>query len=117
MERKQINSHSKALLIARIAQDKKAQDLVILDMRKISNITDFFIICNGNSTRQVKAVAEHIVDQLKALGHKIWHIEGEQYALWVLLDCGDVIVHLFTPTVRQFYDLERLWEDAPRIKT
>lgn len=84
-------------------------------MRKISNITDFFIIASGNSTRQVKAVTDYIVEKLKQFGHKIWHIEGYHYALWVLLDCGDVVVHVFSPAVREFYDLERLWGDAPVI--
>ena len=110
-----INSRSKVLFIAKIAQDKKAQDIVILDMRKISNITDFFIICSGRSTRQVKAIADYLLQKLKELGHKVWHIEGYQYAFWVLLDCGDIIVHLFHTSTREFYDLERLWGDAPQI--
>lgn len=84
-------------------------------MRKISSITDFFIICSGNSTRQVKAISDYIVEKLSQLGHKIWHIEGLQHALWILLDCGDVVVHLFHYSTRDFYDLERLWADAPRI--
>ena len=110
-----INSRSKALFIAKIAQDKKAHDIVILDMRKISNITDFFIICSGKSTRQVKAIADYLLQKLKEFGHKVWHIEGYQYAFWVLLDCSDVIVHLFHTSTREFYDLERLWGDAPQI--
>lgn len=88
----------------------------MLDMTKISNITDFFIILSGNTTRQVKAISDHIIEKLKQLGHKVWHIEGYQYALWVLLDCGDVVVHLFTPAVREFYDLERLWGDAQVVR-
>ena len=84
-------------------------------MRKASNITDLFIILSGTSTRQVKAITEYIIEQLKQFGHKIWHIEGYQHALWVLLDCGNVVVHAFTPAVREFYDLERLWGDAPAL--
>jgi len=86
-----------------------------LDLRKTSNVTDFFIILSGNSTRQVKAIADYITEQLKQLGQSAWHIEGYQYALWVLLDCGNVVVHAFTPRVREFYDLERLWGDAPVV--
>ena len=103
-------------MIAKFAQGKKAQDVVILDMRKISNITDFFIICSGNSTRQVRATADYIIEQLKQLGKRPWHIEGYRYALWLLLDYGDVVVHIFHAPTRQFYDLERLWGDAPLIK-
>lgn len=84
-------------------------------MRKISDITDFFIICSGNSTRQVKAITDHIVEQLGQSGHRTSHIEGYQYALWVLLDYGDIVVHLFHSPTRRFYELERLWGDAPAI--
>ncbi len=83
-------------------------------MRKISNITDFFIILSGTSTRQVKAISDYIAEKLKACGHKVWHIEGYLHALWILLDCGDVVVHLFLSPTREFYDLERLWGDAPK---
>ena len=86
-----------------------------MDLRKISNITDFFIVCSGNSTRQVKAITAYIIERLKQAGHKIWHIEGVQHALWVLLDCGNVVVHLFHAPVRHFYELERLWGDSPII--
>ena len=86
-----------------------------MDLRKISNITDFFIICSGNSTRQVKAITDYIIERLKQIGHKIWHIEGAQYGLWVLLDCGDVVVHVFHTPTRRFYELERLWADAPLV--
>ncbi|MCQ9208191.1 MAG: ribosome silencing factor [Omnitrophica bacterium] len=86
-----------------------------MDLRNSSNVTDFFIILTGNSTRQVKAIADYIIEQLKQSGHKIWHIEGYRYALWVLLDCTNVVVHIFTPAVREFYDLERLWGDAPKL--
>jgi len=111
----EINSRSKALSISKIAQDKKAHDLVVLDMRKISNIADFFIICSGNSARQVKAIADHIIEKLKKSGQKHWRMEGHHHALWVLLDYGDVVVHVFHTPVRQFYNLERLWSDVPLL--
>ena len=84
-------------------------------MHKISDITDFFVILSGNSTRQVKAITDYIIEKLKQLGQKVRHIEGYRYALWILLDCGDVIVHVFHTPTRSFYDLERLWGDAPQI--
>lgn len=90
---------------------------MILDMRKISNITDFFVICSGNSSRQVKAIAEHIIETLEHSGIKSWHVEGYNHAMWVLLDYSDVVVHVFHAPVREFYNLEQLWADAPLIKT
>ncbi|UCB56549.1 MAG: ribosome silencing factor [Candidatus Omnitrophota bacterium] len=110
-----IKSRSKALFIAKTAQDKKAQDIVILDIRKASGITDFFIICSGTSARQVKAISDHIIERLKEQGQRAGHIEGYNHALWVLLDCGDIVVHVFHAPVRDFYDLERLWGDVPQI--
>ena len=86
-------------------------------MRKISNIADFFVICSGNSSRQVKAIAEHIVETLERSGTKSWHVEGYNHAMWVLLDYSDVVVHVFHAPVRKFYNLEQLWADAPLIKT
>ncbi|MFC1631298.1 ribosome silencing factor [Candidatus Omnitrophota bacterium] len=99
-----------------MAQDKKAEDAVVLDMAKISSIADYFVILSGNSTRQVKAIADYIGEQLKGRGERIWHIEGSAAALWVLLDCADVVVHVFQAPTRRFYDLERLWADAPQLK-
>lgn len=87
----------------------------MLDMKKASSITDFFILLSGNSTRQVKAITDYVIEKLRQKGQRVWHVEGYSYALWVLLDCADVVVHIFTPTVRKFYDLERLWADAPMI--
>jgi ribosome-associated protein len=85
-------------------------------MRKVSNITDFFIICSGTSSRQLKAISDNILEELHQRGCKPWHVEGYQDALWVLVDFGDVVVHLFHTSARDFYELERLWNDAPRIK-
>ncbi len=87
-----------------------------MDISKLSDITDFFIILSGNSTRQVRAITDHIIEKLKQLGHRAWHIEGYRYALWVLLDYGDVVVHVFQSQTRDFYDLERLWADAPQMQ-
>ncbi len=110
-----IDSRARALLIAEAASDKKAEDVVVMDMRKISDITDFFVICSGSSTRMVKAIADNVVGKLKASNGKVRHIEGRNEGLWVLVDCVDAVAHIFYKSVREFYDLERLWADASRI--
>jgi ribosome-associated protein len=92
----------------------KAQDVVILDLRGISTATDFFVIAEGTSDVQVKAIADHTVDELKKDGVRPEHIEGIRGGRWVLLDYVDFIVHVFHPQARQFYQLENLWGDAPR---
>ena len=85
-----------------------------MDMRVVSNITDYFVICSAPSTRRVQAIAEAILEALEAKGVRRWHIEGKKEALWVLLDYGDVMAHVFYEDLRKFYDLERLWHDAPK---
>ena len=85
-----------------------------MDMRAVSNITDYFIICSAPSTRRVQAISEGIEEKLFKRNIKHWHIEGKREALWVLIDYGDIIVHIFYDRMRDFYNLERLWHDAPR---
>jgi ribosome-associated protein len=96
---------------------KKAMDLVVLDVRKLSSIADVFIICSGLSNRQVVAIAEHIQEDLKKQGIKPLSVEGKKEGHWVLLDYGHVIIHVFYEPIRSFYDLEGLWIDAERIET
>jgi ribosome-associated protein len=96
---------------------KKAIDLVVLDVRKLSSIADVFIICSGRSNRQVMAIAEHIQVDLKKHGITPLSVEGKKEGHWVLLDYGHVIIHVFYEPVRSFYDLEGLWIDAERIET
>jgi len=96
---------------------KKAIDLVVLDVRKLSSIADVFIICSGRSNRQVMAIAEHIQVDLKKQGITPLSVEGKKEGHWVLLDYGHVIFHVFYEPVRNFYDLEGLWIDAERIDT
>ena len=96
---------------------KKAIDLVVLDLRKLSSIADVFIICSGRSNRQVSAIAEHIQVDLKKHGITPLSVEGKKEGHWVLLDYGHVIIHVFYEPVRSFYDLEGLWIDAERIET
>ena len=96
--------------------DHKAIDLVILEVKNLSSFTDYFIICSGNSDRQVQAIAAHIEEKLGKEGLRPLSIEGKREGRWVLLDYGDVVIHVFYQPVREFYDLERLWSDAPRIE-
>lgn len=108
-----IKVSEKALTVAKAARDKKGENIVILDMKKISDITDFFVVCSASSDRKVKAIADNITEKLEEKGERVWHSEGYLQALWILLDCGDVVVHIFRDEIRNFYALEKLWADAP----
>jgi ribosome-associated protein len=99
---------------AELALERKAQDVVVLDLRGISTATDFFVIATGRSDVQVKAIADHVVDELKKESVRPEHSEGLRGARWVLLDYVDFVVHVFHPEARAFYQLENLWGDAPR---
>ena len=101
---------------AAAAADRKAQDLVALDIRSIASFAEYFLICSGNSTRQVQAITDEVTERLRdGLGARPLHTEGYDAATWVLLDYGDLIVHIFTGEARAFYQLERLWRDAERV--
>ena len=106
----------KALLCTRAALDKKALDLVVLDVSGLTSIADYLVFCTGRSDRQVQSIAQAIEEALGSEGERPISIEGMQRGQWVLLDCGDVIVHVFYQPVREFYDLERLWQHAPRVQ-
>ncbi|HEY0078570.1 MAG TPA: ribosome silencing factor [Pyrinomonadaceae bacterium] len=97
------------------ASDKKALDLVALDLRAVASFTDCFLIASGTNIRQVQAIADAILERLKEQGTRAGRVEGYNAAEWVLLDYGDFIVHIFEEKARRFYDLERLWRDAARI--
>jgi ribosome-associated protein len=98
------------------AEDKKATDLVVLDLRKAAGFTDYFLICSGGNARQIRAIADSILESLAADGVKPAYIEGYDRSEWVLLDYFDFIVHIFAPETRVFYGLERLWGSAERIE-
>lgn len=106
----------KVLRCARAAIDKKATDLVVLDVGALTTIAEYLIVCSGRSDRQVQAIAEGVATALRTARTRPLAMEGMQRGQWVLLDCGDVIVHVFQPSARAFYDLERLWEHAPRLE-
>jgi len=94
--------------------DRKGSEVLALDLRGISSATDFFVLASGNSDVQVKAIAEHVIDELKKEDHRPDHVEGLSGGRWVLLDYIDFVVHVFHPQARAFYQLESLWGDAPR---
>ena len=96
---------------------KKAMDVVALDVRELTSYTDVFIICSGSSSRQVSAIAEHIQSELKRQKIKPVSVEGAKEGQWLLLDYGQVIIHVFHESARNFYDLEGLWADARRLST
>ena len=98
------------------ALDKKASDVIVLDLRHTPAFTDYFILCSGQNQRQVKAIADAIEEVLRANRVKPAHVEGYDRAEWVLMDFFTFIVHVFTPQTREFYSLERLWGDAQRIE-
>lgn len=100
--------------VAAAASDKKAKDIVILDMRGISMVTDHFVICSANSTTQVQAIADNVEEQLKKAGVSPLAKEGYREARWILLDYGACVVHIFVEEDRQFYNLERLWGEAEK---
>lgn len=97
------------------AQDKKGSELVVLDLRRSSAFTDYFVLCTGQNQRQVKALADGVEETLRGLKLRPAHVEGYDRADWVLLDYFTFIVHIFTPATREFYGLERLWGQAERI--
>jgi ribosome-associated protein len=94
---------------------KKAENLCVLDLRELSSFTDFFLVMNGSSSRQNAAVAEAVEAALKPAGLRPLSVEGRESAEWILIDCGSLVVHVFSQTARERYSLEKLWGDAPRI--
>jgi ribosome silencing factor RsfS/YbeB/iojap len=106
----------KALLCAQAAIDKKAENVKLLDLTNISGFTDYFLICSGMSDRQVQAIADSVGNVLEVNGYKLLSAEGFNEGRWVLMDFGDVVVHVFLDALREYYDLENLWKDAPKVK-
>lgn len=106
----------KTRLCALVADSKKAADIVVLDVQPHSSIADHFLICSGTSDRQVRAIAEAIEEELTHNGEKPLAMEGYQQGSWVLIDCADLIVHIFDDESRRFYNLERLWHQAARVE-
>ncbi|HZS08352.1 MAG TPA: ribosome silencing factor [Blastocatellia bacterium] len=97
------------------AEEKKAVEVVTLRLIELTSFTDYFVICSGNSVRQVQAIADEVTDQLKKRGVRPQNTEGYNNAEWILIDYGAFVVHIFSGAARRFYDLERLWRDAARV--
>lgn len=111
-----MNSKQKALFIAGIAKAKKAEDIVILDVKEISNITDFFIIATASSIRRAQAIVDDAKQSLRKEKESVSSIEGYQDSEWMLIDAYDVVMHVFNGDARSFYDLEGLWSEAPKVR-
>ena len=108
-------SRQVAVTAARAAAAKQATDVTILDVQGLIVITDYFVICSGQTDRQVKTIVEEVEKAVRDLGERPVRREGEADSRWVLLDYVDVVVHVFAEQEREYYDLERLWRDAPRV--
>lgn len=103
-------------VIAQLALDKKAEDIVVLDIRKLANFCDYFVICSGTSDRHVKAIADGIQDGLKEAGLSIGQIQGYREGKWVILDSSDIVIHVFEKANREFYGLEYLWQGGKEVR-
>jgi len=110
-----LKSTDMARLAAGAALDKKALDPLALDLRGLSSVAEYFVIVTGTSDRHVQAVAENVVEAFKSIGERTLGVEGLNEGKWVLLDYGEIVVHVFLEPVREYYDIERLWIDAPRL--
>lgn len=104
-----------AIAAASAASSKKADDILVMDMRDVFILTDYFVICGGNTDRQVASIREAVEERLAAMGAKPVRREGEQHRRWVLLDYIDIVVHIFRREEREYYEIERLWKDAPLV--
>ena len=110
-----LTAEHKAQRAARAAIDKKAIDLVVLDVQGLSSVADYFLVCSGRSTPHVKSISDAIREELKDEGSRPLHAEGQAESGWLLLDYGDVLMHVFLEDTRAYYALERLWGDAPLL--
>ncbi|MDK2799410.1 MAG: ribosome-associated protein [Clostridiales bacterium] len=111
----ELNSEKLALKIVQILDDKKAKDIEVLDISNVSLLADYFVICSGNSTTQIKALADEVEEKLAELGYIPIHKEGYSSSSWILLDYGEIVVHIFHYESRSFYNLEHLWSDARSV--
>ena len=110
-----LTSKEKAIQIAKILDDKKAEDIKVLEIKELTTMCDYFIICTGGSSLHVKALCDNVEEKMKEQGTAPIHNEGYNGAAWLLMDYGDVVVHIFDRESASFYNLERLWTDAPKL--
>lgn len=111
------NEHIKISVFIDLLEDKKAKNIKVIDIRRLTTIAQYFIIVSGTSTTHIKTLADNLVDKLAENGIKPLRIEGYNYARWILMDFGDVIVHIFHEEDREYYGLERLWQDGEFVVT
>ena len=109
------DSKEKTIFCAKVALERKALDITILELKKISSLTDYFLICSGRSDRQVQAIAQFIEEKMVEKGINPLGVEGTREGRWILMDYADVVIHIFYEPIRFHYDLEGLWIEAPRI--
>ncbi len=102
-------------MAARLAEERKAEDVVVLDMRKVANFCDYFVICSAASQRRAAAIAELIEETFDQHGLVLKSVEGKREGVWILLDYSDIVIHIFFKDVRDYYSLDRLWADAKRV--
>jgi len=123
MRRRDVQSEKEADLeaetlareIVDLVAGKLAEDVLLLDVRPISGVTDYFVICSAGSERQVKAIHDEVLAKLREMGSRALHSEGTSGSGWILMDYGSVVLHIFSPTVRRYYDLEELWREAKTV--
>ena len=121
MAKRKLTTRALAVTMARTCAENRCRDVTVLDLRKLSPVTDFFVLATGTSARQMRAVSERTIDAGEELGQRPFGVEGDETmegteaSRWILVDYVDVIVHVFTPQSRGYYDLELLWGDAPRV--
>ncbi|OPY10887.1 MAG: Ribosomal silencing factor RsfS [Syntrophaceae bacterium PtaB.Bin038] len=116
MAKKDLSTRQKILLAVNAALEKKAKNIVILNIKNVTSFADYTVICSGTSDRQVQSIASAIEEGMKKAGALPLGIEGEKGGRWVLMDYADIVVHVFFEPVREFYDIERLWSDAPKME-
>lgn len=109
------SSDDMVALCMALAEEKKAEEIVVFDLREVSTVTDFFFICQGSSDRHVQAIADHLLEEMKKNGYRALGVEGYAGARWILIDFGELVVHIFYEETRHFYELERLWGHATQI--
>lgn len=110
-----MTEHTLLQMAYQAAEDKKAEDIVVLNMEGISLLADYFVICSGNSDRQVQAIARELIEKSNEGGNEVKSVEGFDSARWILVDLGDVVAHVFHKDERSYYNLERLWREAPEM--
>ncbi|MBE6185078.1 ribosome silencing factor [Heyndrickxia ginsengihumi] len=110
-----MNNQELLKVVVKACDDKQAEDIVVLNMQGLSLIADYFLVCNGNSNKQIQAIAREVKEKVEELGGEVKRMEGYDEGKWVLIDLGDVVAHIFNRDERSYYNLERLWGDAPSI--